>query len=260
MYAANAKAMPLLAKPYESGAPEVESLLRLREAGLDVVEVPVHMRERASGESNCAAAERSSSSSRWSGRSSSTACGAGIGDADDELEPCGPAPRGRPRLFGPPRRAARDLRRARAARRDGGGTRRRRPAVGLVAVPRRRGQRGGPHGQAWQGTCSRVLLDRDARTTLANAVGAARVARSTVPRSRARDFGLARTARESPARRSASRSRRSISCSCRRRARQPASPAPRGRVLVDRAHPGRVRPARAGARCEPSDGARVEAV
>ena len=51
MYAVNAKAMPLLAKPYESGAPEVESLLRLREAGLDVVEVPVHMRERASGES-----------------------------------------------------------------------------------------------------------------------------------------------------------------------------------------------------------------
>ncbi len=51
MYAANAKAMPLLAKPYESGAPEVESLLRLREAGLTVVEVPVHMRERASGES-----------------------------------------------------------------------------------------------------------------------------------------------------------------------------------------------------------------
>ena len=51
MYAVNAKAMPLLAKPYDSGAPEVESLLRLREAGLHVVEVPVHMRERASGES-----------------------------------------------------------------------------------------------------------------------------------------------------------------------------------------------------------------
>ena len=51
MYAVNAKAMPLLAKPYESGAPEVESLLRLREADLTVVEVPVHMRERASGES-----------------------------------------------------------------------------------------------------------------------------------------------------------------------------------------------------------------
>lgn len=51
MYAANREAMPALGIPYTSGAPEVESLLRLREAGLRVVEVPVHMRERASGES-----------------------------------------------------------------------------------------------------------------------------------------------------------------------------------------------------------------
>jgi hypothetical protein len=51
MYAVNAAAMPLLAEPYESGAPEVESLLRLERAKLRVVEVPVHMRERASGES-----------------------------------------------------------------------------------------------------------------------------------------------------------------------------------------------------------------
>jgi glycosyltransferase involved in cell wall biosynthesis len=51
MYAVNARAMPILAEPYESGAPEVESLLRLHEAGLTVVEVPVDMRERASGES-----------------------------------------------------------------------------------------------------------------------------------------------------------------------------------------------------------------
>jgi hypothetical protein len=51
MYAVNARAMPILAEPYESGAPEVESLLRLTEAGLAVVEVPVDMRERASGES-----------------------------------------------------------------------------------------------------------------------------------------------------------------------------------------------------------------
>jgi glycosyltransferase involved in cell wall biosynthesis len=51
MYAANRRAMPTLGIPYTSGAPEVESLLRLRDAGLDVVEVPVHMRERASGES-----------------------------------------------------------------------------------------------------------------------------------------------------------------------------------------------------------------
>ena len=51
MYAVDAKAMPILAEPYDSGAPEVESLLRLRDAGLSVVEVPVDMRERASGES-----------------------------------------------------------------------------------------------------------------------------------------------------------------------------------------------------------------
>jgi hypothetical protein len=51
MYAVNAAAMPILAEPYESGAPEVESLLRLREAELRVEEIPVHMRERASGES-----------------------------------------------------------------------------------------------------------------------------------------------------------------------------------------------------------------
>jgi glycosyltransferase involved in cell wall biosynthesis len=51
MYAANAKALPLLAEPYGSGAPEVEGLLRLAEAGLSVDEVPVDMRQRATGES-----------------------------------------------------------------------------------------------------------------------------------------------------------------------------------------------------------------
>jgi glycosyltransferase involved in cell wall biosynthesis len=51
MYAADAKAMPLLSEPYGSGAPEVEGLIRLAEAGLVVEEVPVDMRERASGES-----------------------------------------------------------------------------------------------------------------------------------------------------------------------------------------------------------------
>jgi glycosyltransferase involved in cell wall biosynthesis len=51
MYAANRQAMPILGVPYTSRAPEVESLLRLRDAGLTVVELPVHMRERASGES-----------------------------------------------------------------------------------------------------------------------------------------------------------------------------------------------------------------
>jgi glycosyltransferase involved in cell wall biosynthesis len=51
MAAVNAKAMPLLAEPYVSGAPEVEALMRLHEAGLCVEEVAVHMRDRASGES-----------------------------------------------------------------------------------------------------------------------------------------------------------------------------------------------------------------
>ncbi len=51
LVAANARALPLLAQRYTSGAPEVEALLRLHEAGLRVAEVPVDMRERASGES-----------------------------------------------------------------------------------------------------------------------------------------------------------------------------------------------------------------
>ena len=51
LYAANAKALPILARPYDSTAPEVQALLRLHEAGLRVDEVPVHMRERAGGES-----------------------------------------------------------------------------------------------------------------------------------------------------------------------------------------------------------------
>jgi glycosyltransferase involved in cell wall biosynthesis len=51
LYAANAKALPYLAEPYSSGAPEVEGLIRLAEAGLVVEEVPVNMRERASGSS-----------------------------------------------------------------------------------------------------------------------------------------------------------------------------------------------------------------
>jgi glycosyltransferase involved in cell wall biosynthesis len=51
MYAVNRRAMPILARPYTSGAPEVEAVLRLHEEGLRVDEVPVEMRERASGES-----------------------------------------------------------------------------------------------------------------------------------------------------------------------------------------------------------------
>ena len=51
MYAANAKATEVLARPYTSEAPEVQALLRLDEAGLRVRQVPVDMRPRASGES-----------------------------------------------------------------------------------------------------------------------------------------------------------------------------------------------------------------
>jgi len=54
MYAVNAGAMPVLSEPYGTGAPEVEGLLRLRDAGLKVDEIPVDMRERASGESKLA--------------------------------------------------------------------------------------------------------------------------------------------------------------------------------------------------------------
>jgi glycosyltransferase involved in cell wall biosynthesis len=51
MYAAAATAFPFLAQPYTTGAPEVQGLLRLAEAGLVVEEVPVDMRQRTSGES-----------------------------------------------------------------------------------------------------------------------------------------------------------------------------------------------------------------
>ena len=44
MYAANAEAVRVLARPYTSEAPEVQALLRLRAAGLRVDEVPVDMR------------------------------------------------------------------------------------------------------------------------------------------------------------------------------------------------------------------------
>ena len=51
MAAVNRNAMPIMSRPYASGAPEVEALLRLKQAGLRVEEVAVHMRERAHGES-----------------------------------------------------------------------------------------------------------------------------------------------------------------------------------------------------------------
>jgi glycosyltransferase involved in cell wall biosynthesis len=51
LYAVNAKALPLLAEPFRTEAPEVEALLRLNDAGLRVEEVPVTMKPRAGGES-----------------------------------------------------------------------------------------------------------------------------------------------------------------------------------------------------------------
>src|SRR3954471_2564861 len=51
MYAVNDKAMPILGRPYQAGAPEVEGLTRLVAAGLRIEEVAVDMRPRASGES-----------------------------------------------------------------------------------------------------------------------------------------------------------------------------------------------------------------
>ena len=59
MYAANAKALPILARPYTSEAPEVQALLRLQDEGMRVDEVPVDMRPRASGESSSRARSRS---------------------------------------------------------------------------------------------------------------------------------------------------------------------------------------------------------
>jgi hypothetical protein len=49
LYAVNAKALPILAVPYTSRAPEVEALIRVVEAGLRLEEVPVNMAERAGG-------------------------------------------------------------------------------------------------------------------------------------------------------------------------------------------------------------------
>jgi glycosyltransferase involved in cell wall biosynthesis len=51
MWAVGADATELLSQPYTSGAPEVEAILRLNDAGLRVEEVPVEMRERVGGES-----------------------------------------------------------------------------------------------------------------------------------------------------------------------------------------------------------------
>jgi glycosyltransferase involved in cell wall biosynthesis len=51
LYAVNRKALPLLAEPFATEAPEVEALIRISDAGLRLEEVPVNMAERAGGES-----------------------------------------------------------------------------------------------------------------------------------------------------------------------------------------------------------------
>jgi glycosyltransferase involved in cell wall biosynthesis len=51
LYAVNAKALPLLAEPFSTEAPEVEALIRITDAGLSLEEVPVNMAARAGGES-----------------------------------------------------------------------------------------------------------------------------------------------------------------------------------------------------------------
>jgi glycosyltransferase involved in cell wall biosynthesis len=51
LYAVNRKALPLLAKPFTTEAPEVEALIRIVDAGLRLEEVPVNMAARAGGES-----------------------------------------------------------------------------------------------------------------------------------------------------------------------------------------------------------------
>jgi glycosyltransferase involved in cell wall biosynthesis len=51
LYAVNAKALPVLAEPFTTEAPEVEALIRIVDAGLRLEEVPVNMSPRAGGES-----------------------------------------------------------------------------------------------------------------------------------------------------------------------------------------------------------------
>ncbi len=51
LWAVNEKALPLVAEEFASGAPEVEALIRVTDAGLRLEEVPVDMADRAGGES-----------------------------------------------------------------------------------------------------------------------------------------------------------------------------------------------------------------
>jgi glycosyltransferase involved in cell wall biosynthesis len=52
LYAVNHCALELLADPYVCEAPEVEALVRITDAKLKLLEVPVHMRQREHGESS----------------------------------------------------------------------------------------------------------------------------------------------------------------------------------------------------------------
>jgi glycosyltransferase involved in cell wall biosynthesis len=52
MYAVNQRALELLADPYVCESPEVEALVRITDAKLRLVEVPVHMRQREHGASS----------------------------------------------------------------------------------------------------------------------------------------------------------------------------------------------------------------
>jgi len=51
MWAVGSVATELLSRPYTSGAPEVEALVRVTDAGLRLEELPVQMRPRLHGES-----------------------------------------------------------------------------------------------------------------------------------------------------------------------------------------------------------------
>ena len=64
LYAVNARALPLLAEPFRSEAPEVEALIRVSNAGLRLEEVPVTIEWRASGESKLQGSKPSGSCSR----------------------------------------------------------------------------------------------------------------------------------------------------------------------------------------------------
>ena len=52
MYAVNQRALGLLSDPYVCEAPEVEALMRITDAKLRLLEVPVNMRQREHGESS----------------------------------------------------------------------------------------------------------------------------------------------------------------------------------------------------------------